>query len=171
MLFIVFWLFSIRAVFTGQASGMFRLLELTREYVELKELLANDKEPYRTLWIPSADKFVYSSDTHSLLTSDTLWKNASNSALVAIIENAEFLNTVQNAGVRYIIIPQDLEKRIFLSDYKYDQTQRDNLVMAMEKSGLRKLSEFQGLAVFENTSFLFTQKIPDYVQNRNIGHE
>jgi len=166
LLFVGFWLFTIRAVFVGQARSIFRPLELTHEYVELKDLLVSDKEPYRTLWIPSMDKFVYSSDTHPLLTSDTLWKNASNSALISIIEKPDFLRAVQNAGVRYIVIPQDLEKRIFLSDYKYDQTQRDSLVMAMERSGLRRLSEFQGLAVFENTSFIFTQEIPDYVHKQ-----
>jgi len=166
LLFIGFWLFSIRAVFTGQAAGNFRPLELTHEYVELKDLLVSDKAPFRTLWMPSADKFVYSSDIHPLLTSDSLWKNASISALASFIENAEFLDTVQNAGVRYIIIPQDLEKRIFLSDYKYDQVQRDSLVEVMGKTGLRKLPEFQELAIYENPTYKFSIVIPDYVKSQ-----
>jgi len=165
-LFVIFWLFTIRAVFTGQATGNFRPLELTHEYVELKDLLANDKEPYRTLWIPSADKFVYSSDIHPLLTSDSLWKNASVGALLTAIDSPEFFKTVHDAGVRYVIVPQDLEKRIFLSDYTYDQTQRDSLVEAVTRTGLRRLSEFQELVVFENPTYKFSVVIPEYVKRQ-----
>ena len=163
LLFIVFWLFTIRAVFTGQVTGNFRPLELTHEYVELKDIIANDTEPYRTLWVPSADKFVYSSDLHPFLTSDALWKNASVGALLTIFDGSEFFKTIENAGVRYIIVPQDLEKRIFLSDYKFDTSIRNSIIETMERTGLRRLPEFQKLAVFENPTYEIAIVIPEYV--------
>jgi hypothetical protein len=165
-LFVIFWLFTIRAVFTGKATGNFRPLVLTHEYVELKDMLVNDKVPYRTLWIPSADKFVYSSDIHPLLTSDALWKNASMGALLTAIDSPEFFKTVHDAGARYIIIPQDLEKRIFVSDYKYDQSKRDSIIEAVEKTGLRKLPELRELAIFENPTYKFKIVIPEYVEKQ-----
>jgi len=165
-LFVIFWLFTIRAVFTGRVAGNFRPLVLTNEYITLKDLLVAEKEPYRTLWLPRADKFVYSSDIHPLLTGDSLWKNASMGALLTIVDSPEFPKTILNAGVRYIIVPADIEKRIFLSDYRYDQSQRDALIEAVSKTGLQKLPEFQQVAVFENPIYTFHAEIPEYVEKQ-----
>jgi len=153
-------------VFTGQVTGNFTPLRLTSDYILFKNMLVADTTPYRTLWIPKTDKFVFSSDTHPALTADTLWKNASTGALLRIIEQPEFIKTIENAGVRYIIVPQDPEKRIFLSDYTFDETQRSSLVETVTKTGLRQLPEFQEFTVFENPRYVFQSSVPVYVKEQ-----
>jgi len=165
-IFLCFWLFSIRAVFTGQVKGNFRPLQLSHEYVQLKDMWVNDKEPYRTLWLPRTDKFVYSSDIHPVLTGDTLWKNASIGALLTIIKSPDFSKTVEAGGVRYIIVPQDLEKRIFLSDYRFDPSIRGELIQAISNAHYQRKEGYGGLAIFENPTYSFTASIPEYVKKQ-----
>jgi len=166
LIFAAYWLFTLRALFTGQAAGNFRPLLLTHEYQKLHDLLVNDNKSSRILWIPSADKFMYGSVIHPVLFADTLWKNASSGALLNASGTPEFFNTLQNAGVRYIIVPKDLEKRIFLSDYRFDNNQREALIHALDQTGLRKLPEFQELAVYENPTYEFQLVVPDYVEKQ-----
>jgi hypothetical protein len=150
ILFIIFWCFTIRAVFVGQVAGNFRPLTLTPEYMQLKDELVNDTVPSRTLWIPGPDKFVFSSEIHPVLSSDELFHNASASAMIGIINTPEFEKTIWENGVGYVIVPHDPEKRMFLTDYKFDTALRENLITALNKSSLQRVPAFNDLEVYKS---------------------
>jgi len=173
VLFLGFWCFTIRPLFLGQLTGNFRPIQLTNEFIRLKDLLLEDSSPSRTLWLPKPDKFMYASNVHPVLSGETFYKNASVSAMTSYVKEPEFQKMIDTAGVKYIIVSLDLEKRMFLSDYVFNPKEREMLVQAISKTGLYRLPEFKDLAVFENKTFIFHEEIPDFVKKQeywsNIG--
>ena len=154
--FSIFWLFTIRGF-------KISFVQLPSEYVQFKNILVADTIPSRTLWIPSSDKFAYSSDTHPILASDQVFPNASLSAVMKSIGTPEFQKTLADAGVKYVIVPEDLGKRIFLNDYMFDPKQRLSLITSLDKTQLTKLSGLGNLAVYENKAFIFHSDRPQLV--------
>lgn len=126
LFFISFWLFTLRGFIVHVAL-------LPQEYVELKNILVADTTPSRTLWVPARGDFAFSSDTHPILTATS----------AAIID----------PSVKYVIVPQDLGKRIFLNDYTFDPTIRQKLIAEFSRMKLVRDTRFHDLAVFENPSF------------------
>lgn len=160
VIFVAFWLVTIRAVFLGQIKGNFRPMQIPEEYVLLKNLLLADTVPSRTLWIPQREKFAYASDIHPLLYADQLFPGASVSAVITAAGTADFMTTLAAAGVRYVIVPQDIEQRLFLNDYRFDAGQRRVLIEALKNTPLVQDFTFSSVAVFENKQFTFTSDSP-----------
>lgn len=132
IVFIVFWVFTLRAVFSDQVTGNFRPKPLPAEYVQLKNLLVADTVPSRTLWIPQKNSFAYFSDVHPILT-------ATSSASI-------------DPSVKYVIVPTDVFKQIFLTDYTFNPAIRIRLIDTLSHTLTRNPS-FGDLAVFENPDF------------------
>lgn len=160
VLFVAFWIFTIRAVFVGGVKGNFSPIQVPQEYVEFKNLLVSDNAPSRTLWIPQREKFAFTSDTHPLLYSDELFPGASVSSVATLSALPDFMSTLKTSGVRYVIVPVDIERRLFLNDYRFDQKQRDELLAALGKTKLVKRADFREIAVFENTDFVMQSELP-----------
>ncbi len=123
--FILFWIFTVRAINV-------RPVQLPQEYVQLKNLLVSDAVPSRTLWIPQKENFAYFSDIHPILIS---------TATASI-----------DSSVKYVIVPTDVNKRIFLNDYKFDLSVRTKLIDELGLT-LNRNPSFRDLAVFENPDF------------------
>jgi hypothetical protein len=158
--FAIFWLFTVRAVFMGEVEGNFRPLHLPTEYIQLKDLVVSDSVPSRTLWIPQREKFSYASDTHPLLFADQLFSGASVSAVIKLAGTPDFMTTLAAAGVRYVVVPLDLEQRLFLNDYRFDSGQRGALITALKNTPLVQIPDFHDVAVFENNTFTFVSAGP-----------
>lgn len=123
VLFIVFWIVTLRAVQIPTA-------ELPQEYRELKHILVADTVPSRTLWIPQKESFAFYSDTHPILTATSA--------------------TSVDPSIKYVIVPIDVNRRIFLADYKFDPSIRENVISSIS---FPRNSQFRDLAVFENPQF------------------
>jgi len=154
VLFGIFWLITLRAVFTGEVRGNFRPIRLPDEYIQLKDKLITDGVPSRTLWIPQKENFAYYSDVHPIVTST----------------DAETIDS----SIKYIIVPADVNRRIFLNDYTYDSVMRNNIIEELSNKGFLRDERFYNLAVFENPKFQEMKiTIPDIVQTQqfyaNIG--
>lgn len=162
-LFVLFWVFTLRPVFLGTMAGNFRPPSIVPEYVRLKDELVKDSEQSRVLWIPEGDTFTYRSEVHPLLTSNELYDHASVSAMIELVKQPEFLDRLQEWGVKYVIVPQDLERRMFLSDYTFNPDQRDALVDALKQTTLLHNPDYVDLAVFRNQEFTFSANTPEAV--------
>ncbi len=160
VLFVIFWIFTIRAVFLGGVRGNFRPLQLPQEYVQLKNLLTADPVPSRTLWIPQQEKFAFESDVHPLLYADQLFPAASMSAIMKLAGTQDFMSILEGAGVRYVVVPQDVERRLFLTDYRFDAGERRALIESLQHTRLVQDSAFHSIAVFENSQFTFISERP-----------
>jgi hypothetical protein len=158
--FTVFWLFTIRAVFLGTVAGNFKPVPLPAEYVQLKNVMVADASPSRSLWIPSKEKFAYSSGVHPILSSEDVFPQASFSAVIAHTKNPSFLDTLSQDGIKYVVVPIDLEHRLFLNDYQFDPGQREALIIALSNTALIRNTSFRDIAVFENPSFTMHAEEP-----------
>ena len=163
IIFVLFWCFTIRSVFLGRVAGNFKPLELHADYQKFKDVLIHDTTPSRSLWMPTIEKFAYSSLVHPELAATDLFKNASLSGLMAVIDQPEFQADIHDAGVKYIIVPIDVEKRMFLSDYTYDDTKRNALIASLKERGYLQDKTFTDLAVFINPSYIFVASKPESV--------
>ncbi len=160
VIFIAYWCFSIRPVFMGQMSGNFQPVQLTDEYIRLKNMLVSDRKPSRVLWIPAADPFAFASDIHPLLSSGQVFGNASDSAVLSLMRQPDFMEKLYDAGVGYVIVPQDLGKRLFLNDYIFDPVKRTQLIVSLNNTSLTRDLGFTGIAVFYNHNFSMRTEIP-----------
>lgn len=152
IVFILFWLFTLRAVFTGEVKGNFRPTQLLPEYVQLKDLLVADTIPSRTLWIPQKENYAYFSDMHPILATDS-----------AFVKDPLFIQKISQMGVRYVIVPSDVYKRLFLTDYRFDPSARTGLIDKLQQTSLKQNASFGDIAVFENDRFVFEQITPAVV--------
>jgi hypothetical protein len=160
IVFVAFWIFTIRAILLGEVRGNFRQIHLPQEYVQLKNLLVADPVPSRTLWIPQGEKFAFASDVHPLLYADQLFPAASVSGVITLTHTPDFIYTLAAAGVRYVIVPLDVEQRLFLTDYRFDAGERRALIAALENTPLVPDPTFHDVAVFKNNTFTFESKLP-----------
>ncbi|MBA4319666.1 MAG: hypothetical protein C0412_14795 [Flavobacterium sp.] len=152
-IFIIFLLFTLRSVFAGNVRGNIRPLELPIEYIKLKDILIKDTIPSRTFWIPGKDSFAYYSATHPLINLSTLFHNISISETYEIATSSAFISNLTEAGVKYVVVPLDVEKKLFLTDYQFNSQTRDMVIAALQKTSLKQRSDFQELIVFENPEF------------------
>ncbi|MFZ2025179.1 MAG: hypothetical protein WAV51_02785 [Microgenomates group bacterium] len=164
--FIIFWCFTIRPLFLGTLSGNFKPQSIPQEYIQVKDMLVSDKTPSRTLWIPTAEKFVYSSDTHPMLSVATLYPNTSLSQVLEIATSSAFLPKLSESGVRYVIVPTDIEGKMFMTDYQTDTALREQVISVLEETPLTRRAEYQQIAVFENDQFSFHSEIPTVVESQ-----
>jgi hypothetical protein len=173
LLFVIYWCFTIRAVFTGGVAGNFRPLQLSQEYVTLKDILVNDATPSRTLWIPQPDKFVYASEVHPVLSSDELFQHASLSAMTDIIQTPQFEKTIRESGIGYVIVPNDLEKKYFLSDYTFDPELRHEVIAALDATPFHPVAGFDSLKVYRSDHdpmiINYPENLPKLQYYANIG--
>lgn len=123
-LFIIFWIFTLRGINVKPS-------QLPEEYVQLKNILVADPIPSRTLWIPRKENYAFFSDIHPILT-------ATDSSSI-------------DPSVKYVIVPIDVNRRIFLRDYKFDEMLRNSVVADIS---LPRDTRFYDLAVFKNPNFI-----------------
>ncbi len=167
-IFLLYWCFTIRPVFLGQMRGNFLPPRISADYVRLKDVLVGDAKPSRTLWIPQNDPFAYTSEVHPLLTSNELFNGASISAVIAMIKTPEFMKSLADSGVGYVIVPTDLTKQFFLTDYRFNPDERSLLIDALKNTTLIEDTDFTGVAVFKNTQFTMISTIPPIVARQQI---
>jgi hypothetical protein len=153
VLFFAIWAFSVRQVITGDVRGNFRPMTVPAEYGRLADTIRSDPRFFRTLWIPSADKPAYGDPVHPVVTMETFMGPASLSAQFASILSTGFILKLSASGVRYVIVPEDLERKMFLSDYRFDPKQRAAYVAALDRTGLPRVASMSGLAVYENRNW------------------
>jgi len=166
VLFIGFWLFLIRDLFTGRVKGNFRPLTLTNDYIRFQQQLVGDAIPSRTLWIPRPDKFAFESATHPVLSSDDLFKDASISAIITLIQSPSFINTLRRSGVGYVIASEDPEHTMFLDNYTFDPSMRQRLIAALTDIQLKREAGFSALPIFESKHDPVSIHVPAYIDRQ-----
>ncbi|MDO8621210.1 MAG: hypothetical protein Q7R31_02925 [Candidatus Levybacteria bacterium] len=118
---------------------------IPNDYVELKNFLGIQPQFFRTLWIPSMQRFGFFSNNHPAI-----------SGINNFNANApkDFDTFLSEAAVQYVIVPYDSEKELFLKDRKYDEKQYDQTVKSLRNiEWLKKIEGFGKIAVFENSNY------------------
>lgn len=118
-LFLVYWVLLLRPVWFGQLGGTFRPSSLPKEYIELKNFINDQDDYFQTLWIPKIQRFGFVSRNHPTIESSSS-ADLSKSLLV-------------KERVKYIIVPYDNRKELFIEDHKYSPALRVELITELNK--------------------------------------
>lgn len=154
IIFLAFWLFTIRQSVMGELKGTFSPRVESAEYLELSSFLGNQQEFFRTLWYPSLHQFHYSTPTHPAVPGADFLQAYSNSAFLKKIKNEETISLLDNASIKYVIVPSDTEGKIFTDDRVFSQRKYNELVTGLEKDPqLKFVKKIGNIMIFENEGF------------------
>lgn len=113
-------LFLIRPALFGQLSGTFKTTPIPEDYIKLEKFIAKDSNFSRTLWVPTLQRFGFYSNLHPAIPAQNLFKTVENTEIIKKMNTKEAELLLQEASVKYVIVPFDSQGEIFLKDRKYD---------------------------------------------------
>jgi hypothetical protein len=132
IVFLIFWLFTIRQAVLGKLGVTFAHHDVPVEYVQLKNVLIKDSQFSRTLWIPNLQRFGYYDQSHPALVGTALFNATRSEDMVKILEQKNAEQKLEDLSIKYVIVPLDSEHEIFLKDRSYNldycTTPKDSLV-------------------------------------------
>lgn len=153
LIFLLFWLFLINPAITGKLGGTFKSYEVSRGYIDFKNFIYNQKDFFRTLWIPRQDRFTFYSNIHPSVEAGPLFNALNLSDTVKDLQNPQSEKFISDLGIKYIVIPDDSLGEIFLNDRKYDDSLYRKTVNEVGKiSWLKEVNGFGKVRVFETKS-------------------
>jgi hypothetical protein len=150
VIFVCFWIISIREAVTGQLGGTFKEHRIPTEYSKLENLLSHDPEYYRTFWVPSVQRFGYTSNIHPAIDAMGITGESSASGVINWLNTEGSPEQLRRWNVRYVIVPDDSLGELFLTDRKYDNQIYLSSVKNIRKIfWLRELPGWSKLKVYE----------------------
>lgn len=154
ILCVVFWVVTVRQAVIGQLGGLFREAHVPVGYTKFASDIFDSKEFFRTFWIPTKQTFSYQSALHPAISSMDLLHESSVAGVIAWFGNDSAQKLLVRYGVKYIVVPDDTNGQIFLSDRVYDETLYKDAVASV--SAVPWLKEVQGygkVRVFETPNY------------------
>ena len=169
-------LFLIKPVWLGEPRGTFKTKNIPAEYLQLKEFIASQNGFFRTFWIPRQQRFGFFSTTHPAISSENFvtdsicrppfcdlkmempakWgEECFPNDRCYVRELSYFLNpktadVLGKMGVKYIIIPFDVEGEIFIAEHKYNPQQRREVEEFLDTiPWLKKIVLVDKIAIYE----------------------
>lgn len=150
---IAYVLFLIRPALTGQLNGTLKSHPVPQEYKKLETFLVNKNQFFRTLWFPVIPAYAYYSNNHPSIAAQELLNTYDNKKLLKMLANPKTKELLEEASIKYVILPYDSEKQIFLRDRKYDEGLYQATSKSLQKiSWLHKKVAFNHIQVFELTN-------------------
>lgn len=147
--FVIFWIFTLRLVFTD-VKGTLIPVTIPQDYIRLKNILVHDKKYARTLWLPRSSKFGYYSLTHPKVHFSDAFHVSSASSVFTFLNKEKSETLLEEAAIKYVIVPYDSLGEIFLKDRKYNPSEFQEFASSAARiSYLTPVSGFSKLKVFE----------------------
>lgn len=150
---ICYLLFTIRPLWLGEQREIFKVKEIPKEYAQLKNFLATQPQFFRTLWIPTWQRFGFFSNNHPAIGREEIFKGDYKNQ-IEHLENREAQQLLQDLSVKYIIVPFDSQGEFFLTERQYDNRQYLDATLKLEKiSWLKRVDGFEKPAIFEISDY------------------
>lgn len=122
---LIYLLMLIKPAWAGELKGTFKTKIIPQEYLELKKLISNQDQFFRTLWIPGQQRYGYYDSNHPAISAYSYYDLSDPSKLFDILRNSEKEHELQNLSVKYLIIPLDIDGDFFNKDWKFDPVARE----------------------------------------------
>lgn len=149
-LFLVFWLFTVRQAVWGEMRGTFTKHEVPREYKELSQFLSSQPDFFRVLWVPKMQRFGMFPSKHPSMSAEELFQAYSIQDLELAMQQTVKTGQLQDYAVKYVIVPFDSQKDLFITDRKFDQQLYERHVQLVQRvPGLVRIEQFGDLVVYE----------------------
>ncbi len=150
ILTILYLLFLIRPALFGQLTGTFQVKNIPQDYVKLEQFLSSQDTFSRTLWVPAPQRFGFYSNSHPAISAQDFYKTTDNSQILKKMRAADGEQLLQEAAVKYVIVPFDPQGEIYLKDRKYDEKTYKKILSEVGKTPyLKKVDDFGKIRVFE----------------------
>jgi len=150
VIFIIFWLFTIRQAVMEQLPQNFKTAAVPSEYVTFEQALVSQSQFSRVLWLPQVQRLGYYSLNHPEISAQDLFAVYNEPELIKKLKQPGIEKLLQEIGVKYVVIPTDSQKEIFLKNRSYSKElylQTINDISAI--SWLHRATQFTTLVVFE----------------------
>ncbi|MCL4416192.1 MAG: hypothetical protein M1365_05765, partial [Actinobacteria bacterium] len=154
VLTVLYLIFLIKPAITGQLTGMLKTTSVPDDYIKLENFLVNQNGYFRTLWVPARQKFGYYSNNKPEISAQTLFNTTDNENLVKKLTEKKTEKLLKEISVKYVIIPYDSEKEIFITDRDYDNLKYEKKIKGLKKiTWLKEVYGFNRIKVYEIMSF------------------
>ncbi|MCL4353593.1 hypothetical protein M1615_03980 [Patescibacteria group bacterium] len=110
----------IRPALFGQLTGTFKSRKVPHDYVKLEKFLSSQKTFSRTFWVPTTQRFGFYDTLHPEVSAQAFFNLYNYSRLLKKIRTSDTEKLLREAGVKYVIVPDDSQREIFLTDRKYN---------------------------------------------------
>lgn len=150
ILFVLFWCFLIRQSLLGELKGTFRSYSVPSEYVSLKNFLLKDSEYSPVLWVPTHSPFSFYSKTHPFIDASSIFGNTLPSKIPSFFNDKKKKQLFKEKKIKYVVVPKDIEGKIFLEDRKYSEKEYKKTIENLKKiSFLIPINHFGEIMVFQ----------------------
>ncbi|HUD43915.1 MAG TPA: hypothetical protein VMR41_00020 [Patescibacteria group bacterium] len=140
----------IRSAIFGQLGGTFKPAEVPKDYVKLEQFLSSQNNFSRTFWVPTTQRFGFYSDIHPEVSATDFYSLYDSLSITKALQKVGAEKQLQEAGVKYVIVPYDPEGEIYLSDRKYDEKLYRKVLDNVSKiSYLHKVNGFGEIGVYQ----------------------
>ena len=137
-------------VLKGEIRGTFLKNSIPVEYQELERFLHNEKTFSRVMWIPYSSRYSYFSLNHPIVQSQEYFKTTDLEEIIRELNNRNNIDTLAMSSIKYLIVPIDVDREIFLTDRSYDDAKRKDLLQSLDTNPfIVKLEQFDGITVYE----------------------
>lgn len=166
LLFIVLYLlFLMYPAFFSQLGGTFISSKIPKDYINLRKFLSSDTQFSRVLWVPEKQRFGFWSNVHPAVWSYDLFHNASISGVLKELKNPKTQTILEEASIKYLIVPGDSQKEIFITDRKYDKKLEQKT-----KEEISHIGWFKSVSGFGNNAVFVLSSAHDHFwsPNKNV---
>lgn len=154
LILFLYILLLLKPAILGELNGTFKTRVVPDSYVKLNNYLSNDKEYFRALWIPQTMQFGHYTNTHTSIAGRDFFREYSNDLLLAKLSSDSAKKILEEAGVKYVIVPEDTESEIYLTDRKYDESKYKYIVENIDKiRWLKEDKSFGKIKVYKTESY------------------
>lgn len=145
---VLYLLFLLRPVFLGQLVGVFKAVKAPDDYTKLERFLSSQQTFSRTFWVPAVQRFGLNSSLHPAVSARNFLKSVDNAQILNALKTSEL--SLQESGVKYVIVPYDSQGEIFLKDRKYNtEIYKKTINDVKQIPYLKQVDGFGKIAVFE----------------------
>jgi len=146
------------------ASGIVTPVRIPPDYVKLTSFLSNQHEFFRTLWIPQWQRFGYFSDLHPAIGRYEILTEASVGGQLRELHMLP-QELLPRLSVKYIVIPDDSQHEIFMTDRRYDDHIRQQAIAALDQYPfVKEKIEFGNTTLYEfydHKPFMWIEELAD----------
>lgn len=146
VVFLGFFVFTLIPIFSMKLG--IKTVNMPADYIKLEGFLNQERDFFRTLWIPTYQRFGLYNNNHPVVVGIEQLGASGNEDVARFLSTNK--NVIQVAGIKYLIVPYDSEKEIFLNDRKYDERLRLKLISDISRvEWLKRLPDIGRIAVWE----------------------
>lgn len=129
----IYSLFIIKPAWNGELGGTFKAKSIPKEYIQIKDIINNQNNFFRTLWLPATKRFGYFDNNHPSVNAYNYFSISDAFKLVNILKTYGRDQELRNSAVKYVIIPSDSEGEYFSKDWKFDPVAKDKFDKEIDK--------------------------------------